>query len=478
MWAVTGILFSAFCWYLSDGLNGDFWYLLWIAPVPVLLISFRTNGTITFIISFIAYLLGRLSWFSYLAMVATLVPAIIITLTVPLFFAIIMVITRRIVVKTGKWYSVFVFPVFFTAYEFLLMKFSADGTAGSIAYSQSNFLPVVQVASLTGLSGITFLLGLLPSFIATSWHFRKHNAAWLYFAGIPALILIAALLFGIFRLSSRVDQDFIKAGLVVLPEKSHFIADQADMQKDIPVAEMYAGEIASLAAQGADLVVLPERAVNVNKTLDTAIIKVFRQAAIQNHVFIVLGYTNTGGDQEYNSALILNKEGETVADYNKVHLVTGFERQFTPGKETGLFNFRSKVAGVAICKDLDFQPHIREYGKKMISFLCIPAWDFVKDDWLHSRMAIIRGVENGFSEIRCARKGRLTISDCYGRVPFEANASDGHKKQLLGEVSMHFTKTLYTRLGDWFGKTILIAALYLIYVMIRTWRREDLAQIP
>jgi len=34
-------------------------------------------------------------------------------------------------------------------------------------------------------------------------------------------------------------------------------------------------------------------------------------------------------------------------------------------------------------------------------------------------MAILRGVENGFSEIRTARQGRLTISDYTGKVNFE-----------------------------------------------------------
>ena len=118
------------------------------------------------IISFIAYLIGRLSWFSYLVTVATVVPAIIFTLALPLFFALVMIITRRTVIKSNSWYSVFAFPVFFTTFEFLLIKFSPDGTAGSIAYSQSNFLPVIQIASVTGILGITFLVTFIPSAIA------------------------------------------------------------------------------------------------------------------------------------------------------------------------------------------------------------------------------------------------------------------------------------------------------------------------
>ena len=82
----------------------------------------------------------------------------------------------------------------------------------------------------------------------------------------------------------------------------------------------------------------------------------------------------------------------------------------------------------------------------------------MKDDWLHSRMAVLRGVENGFSEVRTARLGRLTISDCYGRVTYEANSSNGQGATLLGKVSLQKRNTIYTRFGDWFGIVNLIAA--------------------
>src|SRR5258706_3465881 len=172
---LAGIIFSGLCWYFTNGLNGDFWYLLWLAPIPVLIISFKATWKMTFIISFIAYLIGRLSWFSYLITVATLVPAIIFTLVLPLIFALIMIITRRTVIKSRSWYSGFAFPVFFTTFEFLLIKFSPDGTAGRIAYSQSNFLPVIQIASVTGILGITFLVTFIPSAIAVGWYYCEEK---------------------------------------------------------------------------------------------------------------------------------------------------------------------------------------------------------------------------------------------------------------------------------------------------------------
>src|SRR5690348_11608818 len=94
IWILTGIILSGLAWYISDGLNGDFWYLMWVAPVPVLLLSLKTSGRVAFLIGFLAYIIGRLSWFSYLVTVAALVPAIIITILPSLVFALIILGNR------------------------------------------------------------------------------------------------------------------------------------------------------------------------------------------------------------------------------------------------------------------------------------------------------------------------------------------------------------------------------------------------
>jgi apolipoprotein N-acyltransferase len=133
-----------------------------------------------------------------------------------------------------------------------------------------------------------------------------------------------------------------------------------------------------------------------------------------------------------------------------------------PGLEIGLFKFDGMIAGAAICKDLDFQEYIKKYGKSKVVFLCIPAWDFVIDDWLHSRMAILRGIENGFSEVRTARQGRLTISDPYGRINAEATCANGKATTLIGQLSLKNVNTYYTRFGDWFGISILFVAILII----------------
>jgi apolipoprotein N-acyltransferase len=464
---MAAVISSGLCWYFGNGLNGDFWYLVWLAPVPILVLSFRNTAKMTFIISFVAYLIGRLSWFSYLESVATVVPAIIFTVLLPLIFAGIILLSRSVILKTSLWCSVLAFPVFFTLYEFLMVEFSPDGTAASIAYSQCDFLPLVQIVSVTGITGITFVITLIPSMLALSWHLRKDHKPFAITALISFVLLGATFLFGVSRLRTLPSGPVVQAGLVLLNEKFHNTSPHPDFQKEQIIAEYYSKEIERLAGDGVQVIVLPERAINLDSNLFKVTTEIFESKARQFHVFIVTGYTNYREAHERNSALVFDSQGAIVSSYNKVHMVTGLEDQFTPGHDPVFFKLNTINAGVAICKDLDFPDYIRKYGAGEAALMCIPAWDFIVDDWLHSRMAILRGVENGFSEVRTARQGRLTISDQYGRVPYESNAALGQNISMTGTVSAQHINTLYDRFGDWFGFLDIAAALFFLILLLR-----------
>ena len=464
---ITCILLSGLAWYISDGLNGNYWWLLWIAPVPVLFVAFQTSWKQAFVISFIAYLIGRLSWLTYLTNVATLVPAIISILALCLAFALVVAGSRYVFVKNRSWLAVFAYPVFFTVFEFLLLLFSKDGSAASIAYSQSDFLPLVQIVSVTGILGITFFVSFIPSAITIAWLYRNERKQLKPVLITSILFVVVVIAFGIVRLMNGKDESTVKVGMVVLDENMHDMSAHPDFSKSMLAAKYYAQEITMLSMHSAKLVVLPERALNMDKETAGFITNILQSTAKQNHVYIVAGYTNMKNRNDRNSSLVVDASGNILDDYNKVHLVTGLENRFTSGDSTGLFLFNNVQAGTAICKDLDFPHYIQQYGKSNVQFLCIPAWDFVTDDWLHSRMAILRGVENGFAEVRAARQGRLTISDAYGRVSAEANTSTGKRTTLEGVVSTEKLNTVYNKWDDWFGILNVITAIALLFFLKR-----------
>src|SRR6185436_11090443 len=103
----------------------------------------------------------------------------------------------------------------------------------------------------------------------------------------------------------------------------------------------------------------------------------------------------------------------------------------------------------------------REYARSGVQLMLVPAWDFTVDDWLHSRMAVVRGVEGGFAIARSAKQGQMTISDNRGRILAQQQSSDSGSS-IVGSVSPAPEKTIYARWGDWFAWANLAASLYLI----------------
>ena len=83
--------------------------------------------------------------------------------------------------------------------------------------------------------------------------------------------------------------------------------------------------------------------------------------------------------------------------------------------------------------------------------MLVPAWDFHVDGWLHSRMAVMRAVENGFALARSARNGLLTLSDNRGRILAETATVPGRFVSISGILNVGPETTFYARTGDWFA---------------------------
>jgi apolipoprotein N-acyltransferase len=131
--------------------------------------------------------------------------------------------------------------------------------------------------------------------------------------------------------------------------------------------------------------------------------------------------------RNHNEAWWIDASGSLAGRYRKQHLVQGLEARFTPGPGAASAVARALEGhplALAICKDMDFPATIARLQRTtQATAWVVPAWDFVGDGWLHSRMAVLRGVEQGVALLRSAREGRVTLSDAFGRVQAEAVSS-------------------------------------------------------
>jgi apolipoprotein N-acyltransferase len=104
--------------------------------------------------------------------------------------------------------------------------------------------------------------------------------------------------------------------------------------------------------------------------------------------------------------------------------------------------------------------------------LLVPAWDFVVDDELHLRMATLRGIEGGFTVVRAAQQGLLTVTDSRGEVLARAGRGSEPDAELVTVAPWGAGPTPYARHGDLFAWACAVAAAALLSAAALRRRRE------
>ena len=178
----------------------------------------------------------------------------------------------------------------------------------------------------------------------------------------------------------------------------------------------------------------------------------------------MVGIVHVTPDAKLNEARIYTPNAEVVT-YEKHHMLPPFESNLRPGTRLTEWQEPSGRWGAAICKDMDFPKMGRDYGSDGVGLLLVPAWDFVQDGWLHGRMAILRGVESGFSIARSPKDGILTVSDDRGRVLAQKVSDAAPFVTAMAEVPVRNDATFYARKGDWFAW--LNAGLFVMLILSR-----------
>jgi apolipoprotein N-acyltransferase len=357
-------------------------------------------------------------------------------------------------------------PAFWTVCEYLASFVPANGTAGSLSYTQERFLPILQIASLTGPWGITFLLLLFPSAIVSGLYLRRRKLPHaMLVVGSALAVLAAAIVFGTIRLAAPNPPQTIKVGLLD--------TDTVIFAKEVPsmqsLLRSYAEQAESLTRQGAKIIVMPEKTGLLldwdAKTLDP----ILQSVANRTGATLVIGVlhvvasdsSRNSSRDSFNEARIYTPD-QPIATYDKHHMLPPFESDLKPGTSIELLSKPAVPIGVAICKDMDFIHPALDYGRAGIDLLLDPAWDFNVDRAWHGHIAIMRGVEGGYAIAHAAKNGFLTVTDDRGRILGEVRTNSGPFASLLVDVPLRHDQTVFDRYGTWFpwaAGLLLLAAL-------------------
>jgi apolipoprotein N-acyltransferase len=443
------------------GLHPD-WWAVWLAPALLLTIAVGNPPRTARWMVALAAVIGTSVNFHYFRLVMPLLAVILSIATQALLWMFIILASSRVILRYRAWWTVFVYPVLWVAADTLMAALLPDGNWGSLAYSQGDNLLVLQIASLFGMSGVLFLLALVPSALAIAMSREVEvRRGWLAY-GITVFLVGASLIYGHFQLHRPVRGSEVTFGLVSIDDP---IGVRASASYAENILSEYDRRVADLAAQGAQAVVLPEK-IGVFRPAAADIEKHRLSAdAQQNHVWLEAGIGIDDGTRPTNWAWLFAPDGSLAASYEKHHMAPPERREhYAVGNEYTTYLIGGQPWGMAICKDMHFAALGREYGERHAAVMLVPAWDFAYlDGWLEARTTVMRGIENGYSIVRASREGLLTVSDPYGRILSEVPSSAMPGRSLLVRaVVPPQAPTLYTRIGNLFGwLSVAAAAVFL-----------------
>src|SRR6516164_2532780 len=213
--AVAAVIASGLALFFATGLH-PFWGLTWIAPIPLLVAAAYLTRGWTLASAFVAWLVGGLNMWHYfrVALEIPLIPVVVFLSGPALVFACVVLVYRRFL-RISAWQAALIVPTLWVTYEFVSARLSPHSTFGNISYSQMNFLPVLQIASVTGIWGISFCLFLFAATVSVLLSGDSARGSTRGLAISTFLGLAIVLGFGIWRLSSHSPaQNTVSVGLL------------------------------------------------------------------------------------------------------------------------------------------------------------------------------------------------------------------------------------------------------------------------
>jgi apolipoprotein N-acyltransferase len=457
---VVCALLSGAGMYFSLGL-GEVWALAWLAPIPVLWLAF--GGGRCWVVFLAAFAAGVIGGCNILPAYFHRLPPLVLVIAIAgpaLAFAGSVAGAQFVGRRVAPILGVIVFATLWTAFDYLI-SFGANGTALSPAYSQVGMPFFIQAASVFGLWIVTFVIGFFASSAAMFAATRERQFAFL---AVAVFALNAG--YGVWRMDTAPKTAVTHVGLA---------ADDALVGKyakggeddELDIVKAYADTARMLSLKGSSLIVFPEKVAALKPAWHGAAMAELETAAHIGHATIVIGFDEYGATRR-NTAMVFFPSGAPPQSYHKRHMVPVLEGMFVPGE--GSFMLADRT-GVAICKDMDFPETLRADATLAPTLFAVPAWDFDRDAWWHARLAIMRGVENGFAVARAANDGLLTLTDAYGRLLGSKASAEGGMVTLQGDLPRGPGVTLFARVGDAFAWICSALSLLLLFVAVFARRR-------
>jgi apolipoprotein N-acyltransferase len=532
-WALPGAVASGVLYALSApsfARTGGIPILAWVCLVPLLIVLEHVSlpqgifyGTLAGIIQ---TMISNF-WLGTFNLLTLQFVTIVTLLEYVAFMAISLV-----VLHSNKGAGFLVFPASWIVFDFLRSRGFLGYPWGMLGTSQYAVIPLIQVASVSGVWGVTFIVTFANSVIA--WYISgRAKAIPRGRAPAVALAILLAAIFGwgalwIWTQTSARGHGAGRSVRVAL------VQQDADPRKD-DYNETF-DTLKRLTAEALpgkpDLVAWSETAFVPNirrwskedpsKYELAALVRDFLayQRSIgtwlltgnDDYEFVVRDGSSGSKQPEgivsaeraspqgelerldYNGAVLFSPSGQRVETYHKIHLVPfteyfPFKKQlpglydfllsfdaylWEPGDRRVVFHHPLFTFSTPICFEDSFPNDVRLFvvaGAQVILNLSNDYWSQTDTEAMqHAANAVFRAVENGRPLARASASGLTCVVDTLGRITQRSPLYE--QSFLVADISLPCRGfTVYTRLGDWFPVAMVAVLIGLAVSGMATGRK-------
>jgi apolipoprotein N-acyltransferase len=495
-WGIASI--SSVAFYLAF-YPANLSFLAWVALVPWLVIAARRKplraGLISFAAGFVHFVLA-VSWIGLVTYTGLIASAAVLSAFAGLFGILYSFSVRKLGIPVAL-----AGPVLWVGVEYARSNFTFLAFPWMLAgHSQHAYLPLIQIADITGVFGVSFVVVLANAALAQALILRRFKEGSLrrvaIWGGVAAAVFALNLGYGLYRLGSVKWEEGPKL-LVVQGNVPQDLKEESIKPKKLAtLGRNMKREHIELAAEvfekPSDLIVWPETMWPGALTTDPAGFAQVSALARQARTHILIGtqrYLFEDTPKRRNSAMLITPGGQVEKRvYDKMFLVPVSEyipfeytlpaikfavAQMMPyeaeslshGTSMEVFDVAGAKFSVVICFELSLDWLVRmarNAGAQYVINISNDGW-FCNSAELDLALGqgVFRAIENRMGVVRSVNTGISCFINPVGRVSFLEVG--GRRKQVSGtlhsRVALAGGETVFSRFGSWFGLVNLLGAI-------------------
>lgn len=475
----------------------DLFFLAWFSFLPLFFFLNKVNNYKTvfkggLIFGFL-YFLGNVYWIYhslyYYGSVPLLLSYIIVgilALYLALYPTLFSLVYKNL--SNNILFTSFYAPFIWVSLEVLRTYLFTGFPWALIGYSQYKFLLITQIADITGVYGISYLVLLFNCFIFDLWNFKEKKTRYPLLPYIQGIITVIAVLlifilcvtYGIKRLYEHVDGKEVKVAVIQgsIPQNQKW-----DFNKVNEILSIYKNLTIQAKTYNPQIIVWPETAVpfvfEKNKYFTEDLIHFVKE----QNIYLLFGSIMERQNDHYtNSAVLIDSNGTIAYFYDKIHLVPFgeyvplrkilfFVNKLTVGigdyKAGSSYNVAITPFGkfaTLICYEIIFPEQVRKFYQKGGHFIV----NITNDGWFgntsgpyqHFSMSVFRAIENRKPLIRAANSGISGFIDSKGRIIDKTNLFE--RTYIVKNIQVNEKLSFYTKYGDIFAYLCVVFSLIFI----------------